>query len=48
MLLDVLVQNSTKKLVTFINREPTLTGQYIRWDSFGPKKRLTNLIGNLL
>ena len=31
-----------------IYRKPTFTGQYLRWDSFGPTKRKTNLIGTLV
>ena len=29
------------------DREPTFTGQYIHWNSFGPKQRKTNLIYTL-
>ena len=43
--LDVLVEKSNKNFITSVYRKPTLTGQYARWDSFGPKKRKTNLIG---
>ena len=34
--------------LTSIYRKPTLTGQYIRWNSFEPKSRKTKLIGTLV
>ena len=45
--LDVLVEKCSSKFITFIYRKPTFTGQYIRWNSFGPQKRKTNLIRTL-
>ena len=45
---DVLVEKFNKNFITSVYRKLTLTGQYTRWDSFGPKKRKTNLIGTLV
>ena len=42
--LDVLVEKNDHEFVTSIYRKPTFTGQYIRWNSFCPMKRKTNLI----
>ena len=42
--LDVLVEKSPSKFITSIYRKPTFTGQYLRWNSFSPRKRKTNLI----
>ena len=42
--LDVLVEKSPFKFITSIYRKPTFTSQYIRWNSFNPRKRKTNLI----
>ena len=39
----LLVEKSNKKFLTSIYKKPTFTGQYTRWDSFGPKKRKINL-----
>ena len=41
--LDVLVVKSPLKFITSIYRKPTFTGQYLRWNSFSPRKRKTNL-----
>ena len=41
--LDVLVEKSPSKFITSIYRKPTFTGQYLRWNSFSPRKRKTNL-----
>ena len=46
--LDVFVEKSGNNFLTSIYRKPTFTGQYLRWDSFGPTKRKTNLIGTLV
>ena len=46
--LDVLVEKNYHEFVTSIYREPTFTGQYIRWNSFCPMKRKTNLISTLV
>ena len=46
--LDVLVEKNDHIFVTSIYRKPTFTGQYIRWNSFCPKKRKTNLISTLV
>ena len=43
-LLDVLVEKFPSKFITSIYRKPTFTGQYLRWNSFSPRKRKTNLI----
>ena len=51
--LDVLITNlctyyqSDNKFITSVYRKPTFTGQYIHWNSFGPKQRKTNLIDTL-
>ena len=37
--LDVIVEKSNTEFLTSVYRKPTFTGQYIRWDSFGPKSR---------
>ena len=42
--LDVLVEKSPSKFITSIYQKPTFTGQYLRWNSFSPRKRETNLI----
>ena len=47
-LLDVLVEKSNEGFLTSVFRKPTFTGQYFRWDSFGPTKRKTNLIETLV
>ena len=41
---DVLVEKSDTQFLTLVYRKPTFTGQYIDWDSFGPKSRKTNLL----
>ena len=40
----MLVEKSSSKFMTSFYRKPTFTGQYIRWNSFSPQKRKTNLI----
>ena len=45
--LDVLVTKSTNNFTTSVYRKATFTGEYIRWNSFGPKARKTNLIATL-
>ena len=45
--LDVLVTKSDNKFITSVYQKPTFTGQYIHWNSFGPKQRKTNLIDTL-
>ena len=42
--MDVLVEKSPFKFITSIYRKPTFTGLYLRWNSFSPPKRKTNLI----
>ena len=42
--LDVLAEKSPSKIITSIYRKPTFTNQYLRWNSFSPRKRKTNLI----
>ena len=42
--MDVLVTKSNNKFITSVYQKPTFTGQYIHWNSFGPKQRKTNLI----
>ena len=46
--LDVLKEKNDLEFVTSIYRKPTFTGQYIRWNSFCPMKRKTNLISTLV
>ena len=46
--LDVLVEKNDHELVTSIYRKPTFTGQYLRWNSFCPMKRKTDLISTLV
>ena len=45
--LDVLVEKMGTGFLTSIYRKPTLTGQYIRWNSFSPKTRKISLIKTL-
>ena len=45
--MDVLVTKSNNKFITSIYRKATFTDQYIHWNSFGPKQRITNLIDTL-
>ena len=47
-LLDVKIQKSDSKFMTLVYRKSAFTGQYIRWDSFGPFKRKKNLISTLV
>ena len=42
--LDVFVEKSPSKFITSIYWKPTFTSQYLRWNSFSPRKRKTNLI----
>ena len=42
--LDVLVEKSPLKFITFMYRKPAFTGQYLHWNSFSPHKRQTTLI----
>jgi len=46
--LDVKIEKNTNKLFTSVYRKLTFIRQYTRWDSFGPPKRKTNLIGTLV
>jgi len=46
-ILDVKIEKDTNKFLTSVYRKPTFIGHYTRWDSFGPPKRKTNLIGTL-
>ena len=46
--LDVKVDKSEKQFQTSVYRKPTFTGRYMRWDSFGPSERKTNLIETLV
>ena len=45
--LDVLVTKSSNNFTTSVYRKATFTGEYIRWNSFGPKTRKINLIATL-
>ena len=42
--LHILVEKPPSKFITSIYRKPTFTGQYLRWNSYSPRKRKTNLI----
>ena len=44
--LDVLVEKECTGFLTSVNRKPTSTGQYIRWNAFSPKARKISLIKN--
>ena len=46
--LDVKIQKNDYKFITSVDRKPSFTGQYIRWDPFGPSKRRKNLISTLV
>ena len=46
--LDVLVEKDGTGFLTSVYRKPTFTGQYIRWNSFGPKTRKLSLIKTLV
>ena len=46
--LDILVEKNYHEFVTSIYREPTFTGQYIRWNPSCPTKRKINLISTLV
>ena len=41
------VTKPINRFITLVYKKPTFTGQYIYWDSFGPKQRKTNLIDTL-
>ena len=47
-LLDVKIEHENGQFLTSVYRKLKFTGQYIRWDSFGPSKRITKLIGTLV
>ena len=46
--LDILVERTELAFETSVYRKPTFSGQYIRWESFSPRKRKTNLIATLV
>ena len=46
--LDILVERTELGFETSVYRKPTFSGQYIRWESFSPRKRKTNLITTLV
>ena len=46
--LNVKIQKSKYKFITSVYRKPSFTGQYKRWDSFGPSNRKKNLISILV
>ena len=46
--LDILVERTELGFETSVYRKPTFSGQYIRWKSFSPRKRKTNLIATLV
>ena len=45
---DVLVEKSNTKFLTFVYRKPSFSGQFNRWDPFGPKSRKNILVGTLV
>ena len=45
---DILVERTELDFETSVYRKPTFSGQYIRWESFSPRKRKTNLIATLV
>ena len=45
--LDVLVSHADGELITSVYRKDTFTGQYMRWNSFAPRRRKLNLISTL-
>ena len=46
--LNVSVEKEGTGFLTSVYRKPTFTGQYIRWNSFGPKTRKISLIKTLV
>jgi len=46
--LDVKIEKETNKFLTCVYRKSIFFGQYTRWNSLGPPKRKTNLIGILV
>ena len=46
--LDLLIEKNYHQFVTSTYRKPTVTGQYIRWNSFYPIKPKINLISTLV
>ena len=43
--LNMLVERYDSEFLTSVYRKPTFTDQYLRWNSFSPKKQKINLIG---
>ena len=46
--LDVKIEKDNGQFLTSIYGKPTFPDKYISWDSLGPSKRKTNLIGTLV
>ena len=46
--LDVLVHKTFTAFITSVNRKPTFSGLYTRWDSFCPQQHKINLIKTLV
>ena len=46
--LDVLVEKYDTEFITSVYRKPTFTGQYLRWNSFNPRKQKISLINTLV
>ena len=46
--LDVLVEKHDTEFITSVYRKPTFTGQYLRWNSFNPRKQKISLITTLV
>ena len=45
---DILLERTELGFKTSVYQKPTFSGQYIRWESFSPPKRKTNLIATLV
>ena len=46
--MDVLVIKFNNKFITSVYQKPTFTGQYIHWNSFGPKQHTLKQISLIL
>ena len=46
--LDVKVEQTVTSFETSVYRKPTITGQYLHWESFSPTKQKTNLLSTLV
>ena len=46
--MDVLVEKHDTAFITSVYKKPTFTGQYLRWNSFNPRKQKICLINTLV